>query len=182
MTISAIPGNTSVDQSTTTANSKSSGSPASGSTMGIGTQLLAELAQSEASMGATSDPLLSYVVALNPQSGAAGTTAASSTYNAQGMLAQVQAGMLLNDPLFTTGTSGSSSGVDGLFGTQSGSSILDQLTSGLGAAATTGSNASDGTTNSDGSPTLASLIQSNPKLAVTLENSRIEQQFINMLP
>ena len=187
MTISGIAGNFSLQQSSSAASTSSSGSSAGSSASSIGEQLLAALEQSEAANGTASDPLLSYVVSLNSQSDATGTTAASSTYDAQGLLSQMQTDMLVNDPLLTSDNSGTANATDALLSTQNGASILDQMTNldqstSSAAAGTSAPSASDASTTTPGSSALANLIQSDPALAVTLENSRIDQQFISMLP
>ena len=153
MTISPLAANSSASQSNAAAASGSSSSPGAS----IGQQLLAALAQSEAQSGTTTDPLLSYVVALNSQS--ADTGAGNTTYNAQGLLSQVQGEMMMNDPLLSPAAPSDPGGNVGAGDP------------GANIAATVASNSA-----------LASVIQSDPGLAITLENNQIEQQFLSMLP
>jgi hypothetical protein len=178
MTISAIPGNSISNPAASAAGSNSNSS----SNASIGDQLLAALAQSEATNGTSTDPLFSYIVALNSPQGAAGGTAAASTYNAQGLLAQTQSDMLMNDALLSPASTDPSNPMDGLFAMPGTSSLVDPLTGASVAPAATASTASGAAASSAGSPTLANLMQSNPGLAATLENSQIEQQFYSMLP
>ena len=154
--------------------SGSGGSPA----QSIGSRLLAAIEQSAAPNGATSDPMLSYVVGLGSQSGTIGQSAAATTYNAQGLLSQLQGGMFPNDSLLSSAGTTLGTGQPDL---QNALSITGQLNvSSVSTGLSTPSVSANGfdTTGSSG---LTSLIRSNPSLAFTLEDGQIEQQFLGML-
>src|ERR1035437_449084 len=86
-------------------NSAAGSTASSGS---LGDQLLAELAQSQSSSAtSSSDPLLQELVSLSPAA-TGQTTASPQTYNAQGLLQEIQSSMMLNDPLLQTDSTGTS--------------------------------------------------------------------------
>lgn len=163
----------------------------------IGDQLLAALAQSQSSNGVSSNPLLQELVSLSPAAQGQATAAVPQTYNAQGLLQQMQNNMLLNDPLLqsdTTATNGTMN--DPLM--QSLMS-LPQLPvpaanapgSGNGAAPPTGSAPNGGATATNAQTRLgaatglsanwAQLLQQDPSLAATFVETQIDQGVISML-
>lgn len=119
----------------------------------------------------------------------------SPTYNAQGLINQMQSVLLLNDPLLQTSNSDASSSdaLDSLLGGNTSSSALDSL---LGT--NTGGNATDssnllqdlitsqtaGSSSTAGNATsntaLAQALKQNPSLASDLMQASIDQSTINL--
>lgn len=161
MTISSIP---SVALPTT---STSSG----GATGTLGDQLLAALSQAQAGGGV--DPLLQTLVTLSSGNGATSTGTAPLTYNAQGLLNQVQSATLLNDPLLQTSAAGSAGAFGGI--------DTSQLSS-LLALGQSGGSASGAAGTPDSNTGWAQLLQKDPALAATYVETQAEQNLIGMLP
>ena len=177
MTISILSGSAGLGQPASGVGSGAGSEPAPS----VGSRLLAAIEQSDA-QGGSADPLLSYVVGLSSQSGSTGNTNAAATYNAQGLLSQLQAGGLASDPLLNsagTGLQGADASLPDLQGMQSQFSQLPQ-SSGV-SASLTGAYASASGLDSTGSSSLGGLVQTNPALAFTLEDGQIEQQFLSQL-
>lgn len=92
------------------ANNTSTAATNSGS---LGVELLAALEQSQTASSASPNSLLQDMVSLSPAA-LGQTTTTPLTYNAQGLLAQIQSNLQLNDPLLqsdsadTNGTNGDS--------------------------------------------------------------------------
>ena len=121
MTISSL---SSSLYSTLLAGQSSASNSSSATTTGsesIGEQLLSAVAQSHAASGTSSNSLLQDLVSLSPAAqGQTDTT--PQTYNAQGLLQQMQSNMMLNDPLLQSDATNSS-------GTNSNDSLLQNLMS-----------------------------------------------------
>lgn len=171
------------------ANSASAPATNSGS---IGDQLLAALAQSQAASGASSDPLLQELVSLSPAA-LGQTSTAPQTYNAQGLLQQVQSSMLQNDPLFQSDTIGtiSDSLMQSLVSLPQIPTVATNAVDAPNAAASpNGGNAAASTqtqvpTTAAGSTDLtanwAQLLKQDPALASVLVQSQMEQGMLSML-
>jgi hypothetical protein len=98
MTISSVSASPYATLPTSQSISTNSGLGSAADSASIGGQLLAALAQSQAASSASSNPLLQELVSLSPAAFGQ-TSTAPQTYNAQGLLQQIQSNMLLNDPL-----------------------------------------------------------------------------------
>jgi hypothetical protein len=138
----------------------SSGSNNSGS---IGSQLMTAIEQMGTSSATTQDPLLDSNV--NLSSGTSSTDAsASQTYNAQGLLSQVQSAMMLNDPLLqSTGIGDSAS----------------NMFSSLPGTATTTTDASSSTTAATNA-NLAQTFKNDPTLVSVYVQTKLSQGILNM--
>lgn len=149
----------------------------------LGDQLLAELSQSFTST--SSDPMLQELVSLSPAA-TGQTTTTPQTYNAQGLLQEIQSiqsGMMLNDPLLQTDSTGTS-------GTNSNSLLQSFLasaqtpTSGSNATTTSSTDAlsqalaTSGTTDPG---TLAALFKQDPSLVNVYMQSQMEKGVLSML-
>ena len=178
----------------------SSANGASGSAPGaasIGDQLLAALAQSQSANGVSSDPLLQELVSLSPAAQGQATAAIPQTYNAQGLLQQMQNNMLLNDPLLQSDTSATNGTMnDPLLQSPM---ALPQLPvpaapavgAGSGAALPAGSAPNGGTATANAQTQAAAatapganwaqLLQQDPSLAATFVETQIDQGVISML-
>ena len=147
---------------------------ANGNTPGsIGDQLLASLAKSQAASGATADPLLQSLVTLGSGSGQSSAAPSPLTYNAQGLLNQVESAMQLNDPLLQSsdsGTDSSSAAIDG-------SLLSSLLASGQPTAGT-------GPASSTPDPNLnwAKILQKDPAMTSAFLANAMDQGLIKMLP
>lgn len=137
-----------------------------GSTSGtgnLGQQILAELATSKSS-STSSSALLQELVTLSSNS-ALVSGDSTQTYNAKGLLNQVEAQLIQNDPLLQTRTD---------TGTSSDSSLIQNLLAGTGSKASSTSSSIDATT-------LAALVKQNPSLAALEVQSQIDQSLISTL-
>ena len=138
----------------------------SGTSGGIGGQLLAAIEQMQTNSGTTQDPLLNNDVTLS--SGAAlSNTSSSATYNAQGLLGQVQSAMMLNDPLLQS----------------AGASVADPSNTMSGAidASTTGAVANTGSSASDASnASLAQTFKNDPALVSVYVQTQLSQGVLGM--
>ncbi|HUY03973.1 MAG TPA: hypothetical protein VMV33_11865 [Rhodocyclaceae bacterium] len=156
MTISSIPA-TPVQFQTST----SSSAPANAGGLGsIGSQLLADIAQTTAT-GVSTSPFLQELVSLNGNA-----QSSPLTYNAQGLLNQVQSAMPFNDPLLQSQSPDTSDANNSLF--------ADLIAPGQAAGAST----SAGSTNAD----WAQVLQQDPSQAAALVQSQLDQGILNMLP
>jgi hypothetical protein len=149
----------------------------------IGDQLLAALAQSQATSGASSDPLLQELVSLSP-SALGQTTTTPQTYNAQGLLQQVQSSTLLNDPLFqldATDTSGTNSN-SLMQALMSLPQIPTTATNAVGSSNPAASSQTSATTagSTDLNANWAQLLKQNPALASVLVESQMDQGILSM--
>jgi len=149
----------------------------------IGDQLLAALAQSQATSGASSDPLLQELVSLSP-SALGQTTTTPQTYNAQGLLQQVQSSTLLNDPLFqldATDTSGTNSN-SLMQALMSLPQIPTTATNAVGSSNPAASSQTSATTagSTDLNANWAQLLKQNPALASVLVESQMDQGILPM--
>jgi len=157
----------------TTGNRMSASASSSGT---VGDQLLAQLAQSQASSGAAADPLLQDLVALSPA--ALGQASSSPlTYNAQGLLQQIQSSMMPNDPQLQsdatdTGSATGNSLLQSLMASSQGSTTAALSSASAGGATAFGNAASDV------NATLAQLVQKDPALANAVLESQMEQDAI----
>ncbi len=179
MTISSLSASPYASPLTAQSASTGSASAPAGASGSIGDQLLTALAQSQAASGISSDPLLQERVSLSP-AGLGQTTAAPQTYNAQGLLQQVQSNLLLSDPLLqstTTATAGTAS--DTLL--QSLMSLPQTPTSATPAAGAQGTAATTATGSSQSNANLAQILQQNPALAGVLVESQMDQGMLSML-
>jgi hypothetical protein len=143
----------------------------------LGDQLLAALGQSSAASGTPANALLQELVSLSPAATTGQASATPQTYNAQGLLQQVQSNMMLNDPLLQPDTTGTSSGDSFLQSLLT----LPQSTAGNSAnpAAAQALGAATGTTNLNAD--WSQLLKQNPALASTLVQSEMAQNVISML-
>jgi hypothetical protein len=121
MTISSLSGYASLlslqasqTNSTSTTSASANAGTASSSASGSGTvddQLLSMLRSIEASNGTSTDPLLQDSVTLSPAALGQASSAEPQTYDAKGLLKQIQNSMVQNDPLLSD-TSGDTSSTD----------------------------------------------------------------------
>jgi hypothetical protein len=173
MTISSIPSSSLLTQylSANSGNGASSGNS-------IGDQLLAAVAQEQSTSDATSDPLLQTLVTLGSAGNGTSASSLPLTYNAQGLLDQLQSSTA-NDPLLQFGATSpeGASGID--------SSLIDSL---LTADQSTGSASPDATsaTTSAGSTDVNAnwvpALQKDPTLASALIESEMNQGLLSALP
>jgi len=158
-------------------NSAAGSTTSSGS---LGDQLLAELSQSSTST--PSDPLLQELVSLSPAAAGQATTT-PQTYTAQGLLQEIQSiqsGMMLNDPLFQTDSTGTS-------GTNSNSPLQSLLassqtsTSGSATSSTDALSQALATSGMTDPATLAALFKKDPALVNVYVQSQMNQGVLSML-
>jgi len=194
MTISSLPATPYASLPASQSNSANGASASTISSASIGAQLLAALAQSQSASGALTDPLLQDMVSLSPAA-LGQPTNAPQTYNAQGLLQQVQSNMMLNDPLLqfdSTGTGGvlNNSPLQGpmpssqplAIGAQQAAASSQASTNGGSVAANTPSQATAalaGSTNLNAN--WAQLLQKDPALASVVANSQMQQGLISLL-
>lgn len=199
MTISSLSG---LPYASLLANQSGSGNGASttaADSASIGSQLLAAVAQVQGDNSTSSNSALQDMVSLSPAAmGQTDTT--PQTYNAKGLLQQVQSNLMLNDPLLQSDTTDTSNTID--------NSLLQSLISShqiptttkntVGTADTTASsqtsaNASNSMANSqtqapagsagstESNANWAQLLKQNPSLASVLVQSQTDQGLIKMV-
>ena len=195
MTISTLSGFPYASLLSNQSSSGNSAGAATGDSKSIGSQLLAAVAQSEGANGTASDSSLQNLVSLSPAAlGQANT--ALQTYNAKGLLQQIQSSMMLNDPLLQSDTSTS--------GNALGDSLLQSLASLEQTSAATANSVAPATpapqANSasaadnaasqaaasapaatDPNANWAKLLKQNPALASVLAESQTNQGLISLL-
>src|ERR1035437_5239451 len=155
------------------------------STGSLGDQFLAGLSQPQSSSSSSSDPLLQELVSLSPAATGQATTT-PQTYNAQGLLQEIQniqGSMMLNDPLLQTDSTSTSD--------TNSNSLLQNLL----ASAQTSTSRSNGTTTSSTDAlsqalatssttdpaTLAALFKQDPSLVNVYVQSQMNQGVLSML-
>ncbi len=197
MTISPLTSPLFTSQTANTPRSSSVTASSADSSASIGDQLLAALTQSQASNTTSSDPLLQELVSLSPA--ALGQTSTTpQTYNAQGLLQQIQNSMMLNDPLLQSDTTSASdpmnsSLLQSLMPSSQSSlatanamstataalSTLQSTTNGSGTAGNAQSQVAASTTGSN--TNWVQLIQQDPALASAMIQSQMDQGVLSML-
>ena len=148
----------------------------------VGEQLLAEVAQAQANSGSTTDPLLQTLVSLGSGSASPSAETTPLTYNAKGLLNQIENSLLLSDPLLQSADTGS-----GDSGAGQDSSLLNSLLSpGQGTGGATADSSNPGAVTSTGTPgpnvNWAQILQKNPSLASAFAESQMNQGILNILP
>ena len=148
----------------------------------IGSQLLANIAQSQGTGSTLSDPLIQELVSLGSQS--SGQTATPQTYNAQGLLQQVQSSMMLNDPLLqqlgatdTTNSTNSDSLLQSLLSMSqppASPAVVNGATSSVNSGTAT-------TAQTDVNANWSQILQQDPAMASVLVQSQMEQSMLSML-
>lgn len=171
MSISSISSLSPLIQSLQSSSSNSGGN----TNNSIGGQLLAELAQAQATNGSSSDPLLQTLVSLGSGSGSSSAATSPLTYNAKGLLNQVQYSLMLNDPLLQ-----SSDATSGDSESSPDASLLSNLLGSSQGNSTAGAATGTGTSNSN--IDWAQILQKDPSLASAFAESQMHQGILNMLP
>lgn len=153
----------------------------------IGSSLLAAVEQ-ELSGSANSTGSVADLVSL----GGSAQTNQATTYNAQGLLSQVQSALISNDPLLQdTGASATGGTLDSLLATGSGNGALESLLGG-----STGSSSLDsgtllqtllagqtaGGAGSSSNTALSQAFSQNPSLASDLAQAAVSQSIFSALP
>lgn len=162
----------------------SSGSTLSSSS--IGSELLAAVEQGGSG---SSDGLASAIVSLSAQSGSSDSS--TTTYNAQGLLSQMQVSTLLSDPLLqsdSSDASGASSSMDSILQealSLSSASVSTGSASSSSTQATDTSASSSGSSTTGGSTDLNSnwtqVLKQNPALAGQLVQSEVDQSLLGSI-
>ncbi len=195
MAISSLSNSPYTSIPTSQPNSENSSLVSSNGSGSISSQLLAALTQSQASSSSPSNSLLQDLVSLSPA--ALGQPSGTpQTYNAQGLLQQVESNMLLNDPMFQSdATSANNTSNDSfLQSLMTVPQLPSAITGAPGAqnpAASANSGSAVATTQTQtpattaGSTDLtanwAQLLKQDPALANVLVQSAMEQGALSML-